>query len=155
MKSSFIIAVLPLLLTTALAVPTAKPSDTDPVEVCTQATDGQPCIVVEVDGVRGAGRCVFDLASRDWFPLIFQMERRALTGLYSSYLVGPFVSLNRFRMEMLKGVSWRKEEGRKGGGHLVSRELPSNINFAISGAIFGRDGEVFGGQAGRICFSRL
>lgn len=95
MKSQFIIALLPLFLTTALAAPTAKPSDTDPVEVCTEATDGQPCIVVEVDGVRVAGRCIFDLVSRDWFPLIFPMERRALTGLNSSCLVGPFVLLNR------------------------------------------------------------
>ena len=68
MKPHLIIAFLPLFLTTALAIPTAQPSDTDPVEVCTEATDGQPCIVVEVDGVRVAGRCIFDLASRSCFP---------------------------------------------------------------------------------------
>ena len=65
MKSQLLIAFLPLFLTAALAVPAAKPqSSTNPVEVCTQATDGDPCIVVEVDGSRLAGRCIFDEASR-------------------------------------------------------------------------------------------
>ena len=108
MKSQLIIAFLSLFLTTALAVPTAKPSDTDPVEVCTEATDGEPCIVVEVDGARVAGRCIFDLASRSRFPLLpswVAMERRALTRLSSSSLVGLFASSNRFRIALLEGVS--------------------------------------------------
>ena len=70
MKSQLIIAFIPLFLTTALAVPTAKPDNTDPVEVCTKATDGDPCIVTEIDGSIVEGRCIFDLASHSCFPLL-------------------------------------------------------------------------------------
>lgn len=115
MKSQFIIAFLSLFLTTALAVPTAKPSNTDPVEVCTEATDGEPCIVFELDGSIVEGRCIFDLVSRSCFPLLpswVGMERMALTRLNSSFLVGLYASSNRFRTDLLEGVSWRKEEGK-------------------------------------------
>ena len=69
MKSQFIIGFLSLYLTAALAVPTAKRSNLNPIEVCTKSTDGEPCIVVEVDGATLEGRCIVDLAS--FAPVIY------------------------------------------------------------------------------------
>ncbi len=127
MKSQFIIALLPFFLATALTVPTSKRAD--PVEVCTEATDGEPCIVLEVDGSRVAGRCVFDLVTRSCFPLLpswFGIERAALTRLDSSSPVDQSASSNRFRVNLLEGVAWRNfPGGRKGewGGYILCSEF--------------------------------